>query len=227
MEENEIILLAAVTLAIVAGIIALAVLSQKRRTKRWREVAERNGFEFAPVDDQAISGLPFDLFKRGHSRRNRNSMKWYSGPLRMQLSEYQYTISTGRSSTTVRQAVLLVLDESLGIAPFSLRREMGVLDWLGEKLGAQDIDFPEDEEFSKSFVLKGEEHATRSRFGADLRAYLIQNRRSFSTLEGAGSALLLARGRTLKAESYHEFVELGSMVHSMLDKWGHAPFTSE
>ena len=218
MESSEMFLLFGAVALIVIGIVVLAIRAEKKRTEHWRAVAERNGYEFRPRDDSETSGLPFGLFNKGHSRQNRNVMSWYSGSTRVALSDYRYTISTGKSSTTVRRAVVLIREESLDLPRFSLRREHGVLDWIGEKFGVQDIDFPEDEQFSKSFVLKGDQDILRSRFGPDLRAYLVQHIKGFGVLEGSGSVLMIERGKSLKPDQHHEFVQLATDVHAMLSR---------
>ena len=58
--------------------------------------------------------------------------------------------------------------QSAQVPRFALTRE-GLLHRVGAALGFQDIDFDEDPEFSKRFVLKGDdEHAIREIFADDL-----------------------------------------------------------
>ncbi|NLP05922.1 hypothetical protein GX411_08230 [Candidatus Fermentibacteria bacterium] len=194
---------AAIVLAI-AGSVILSIRAERRRSSAWEAVALRNGYRFdriLPPDD-----LPFDLFGRGHSRRNRNAVSWTEGSCSLRLSDYQYTVhrSTGRGSNshTYKQTICLLRDPGMALPAFLVRKEKAVLDWIGQKLGMKDIDFPEDEAFSKAFVLKGDESLLRSVFDSETRALLLSMKDCFSTLEGAGDALLLNCGRRIPPEGY-------------------------
>jgi hypothetical protein len=192
---------------VVVGLIALGSVFERRRRSKWEAVASRNGFQFLPSGPPPP--YPFHLLSKGYARKNRNIMSWDGGGYRITLSDYSYTISTGRSSTTYRQTICLLEDPKVIIPPFSLRREHGILDKIGSSLGMQDIDFPEDETFSKSFVLKGNETGVRECFGADLRVFLVGAKGMFSTLEGRENAVLVNFGRRIDPEKYGEYAGLG------------------
>lgn len=213
----EVIVPVSVVLAI-AGYAVVRVMAERRRSSAWEAVADRNGYRFdgvLPADD-----LPFELFGRGHSRRNRNAVSWTEGSCSLRLSDYQYTVhrSTGKgsSSHTYRQTICLLRDPGMNLPAFLVRREKAVLDWIGQKLGMKDIDFPEDEAFSRMFVLKGDETLLRSVFDSETRELLLSMKDCFATLEGSGDALMLNCGRRISPEEYGLPVGAAIQLHGKL-----------
>lgn len=212
------ILLPVAIVLVIALALILSFMAERRRTAAWEAVAQRNGYGFdkvLPADD-----LPFELFGRGHSRRNRNVLSWTEGSCSVRLSDYQYTVhrSTGRgsSSHTYKQTVCLLRDPGMTLPAFLVRRERAVLDWIGQKLGVKDVDFPEDQAFSKTFVLKGDESLLRGIFDSETRSLLLSIKDGFSTLEGAGDALLLNCGRRIPPEEYGLPVGAALQIHGKL-----------
>lgn len=200
-------LLIAALLIAVAFFFGLGLYFDRKRRQKWEEVAGRNGFLF-----QASSPppqYPFNLLSRGRMRRNRNVVSWDAGGYRISLSDYSYTVSSGRSSHTYRQTICLLEDIRVMIPPFSLRHERGILDAIGSSLGMQDIDFPEDQVFSKMFVLKGNETGARECFHSDVRSFLAGAKGRFSTIEGRQNALLVNFGRRIDPERYGEYAGFG------------------
>ena len=73
------------------------------------------------------------------------------------IFDYQYTISTNNSRKTYHQTVLFINSKHLGLPQFSLQPEQvwhRLTTWM--KL-EKDIDFDSHEDFSKSYLLKGED----------------------------------------------------------------------
>ncbi len=108
--------------------------------------------------DMLISDTPkllenfegFSPFGRGSSRRIEHLLEGKKGDEQWTIFDYQYTISTGKSSTThhfgiVAVTIPLVLPR-LEIHP------AGVLDKIGGWLGAKDIQF-ESDEFNREFTI--------------------------------------------------------------------------
>jgi hypothetical protein len=204
-------------IAVVGAIIWVATMLERRRREAWQSVAMQVGAEFRPKGSDLHIRFPFGLFGKGVRRKTRNHLWWESEGATVHLADYQYTVrrhtGKGTSSHTHRQTICVVEASTLDVPRAFLRRELGVLDWVGEKFGAQDIDFPEDGEFSKAFMLKGDEVRTRQIMTPELRRHLLQHRKAFSTMEMGGHAVMVNFGRKRKPEEWNELVSLTMQIY--------------
>ncbi|RKZ10450.1 hypothetical protein DRQ25_02985 [Candidatus Fermentibacteria bacterium] len=213
-------------LAIAGIIIWIAIMTGRKRTAAWEGVAQRLGATFTPKGSSVFATFPFQLFNAGSNRKMKNHLQWESEGVTTHLGDYQYTIHsyTGRNRTskTFRQTVCILEKEGLDLPRTYLRRQMALLDWVGNKFGAQDINFEEDTEFSKAFVLKGDEVRTPQIVGPELRQHLLQSRKAFKTIEMNGNALMMNFGKRRKPEEYADLVALAMPVYYMADNKGSA-----
>jgi len=111
--------------------------------------------------------------------------------LDLTLFDYQYTLGKGKSSTRGRQTIARMQSPFLKLPKFILFPE-DFFAKMGKMLGRSDINFPESPEFSKKYVLRGEdESATRAIFSPALRQALepLQH----LTVEGAADLLFVFR----------------------------------
>ncbi|MCD4701473.1 MAG: hypothetical protein K8S24_06415 [Candidatus Aegiribacteria sp.] len=215
-----------IVFAIIGIGIWTVVMMGKKRTAAWEGIAQRLGARFTPKGSTLFSNLPFQLFNTGSSRKMRNHLEWESEGVTVHLADYQYTVHshTGRNRTskTYRQTICILEKEGLDLPRTFLRRQMALLDWVGNKFGAQDINFDEDPEFSKAFVLKGDEVRTPQIVGPELRQHLLQHKKSFKTVEMNGNAIMTNFGKKRKPEEYADLVDLVMPVYYMADNQGSA-----
>jgi len=214
-------------LAIVAAIVIwIVIMVGKKRTAAWEGISQRLGATFTPKGSNVFATFPFQLFNTGSSRKMKNHLQWESEGVNVHLADYQYTIHsyTGRNRTskTYRQTICILEKEGLDLPRTYVRRQMALLDWVGNKFGAQDINFEEDPEFSKSFVLKGDEVRTPQIVGPELRQHMLQSRKAFKTIEMNGNALMINFGKRRKPEEYADLVALAMPVYYMGSTQGSA-----
>ncbi|MBN2587839.1 MAG: hypothetical protein JXA64_06675 [Candidatus Fermentibacteraceae bacterium] len=213
-------------LAIAGGIIWIVLMVEKKRTAAWEAIAGRLGAQFTPKGSGEFTLFPFQLFNSGTSRKMKNHMKWESEGVTVHLADYQYTVRTytGRSNTskTYKQTICILEKQGLDLPRTFMRRQVAFLDWMGNKFGAQDINFEEDPEFSKAFVLKGDETRTPQIVGPEMRQHLLQNRGQFKTLEMNGPAIMVNFGKRRKPEEYADLVGLAMPVYYMSSSGGSA-----
>lgn len=168
----------------------------KRRRALWEPAAVELGLVFVPDLDLAERYRHLKFFSRGHGRRTRLALRGETAGGELLLADYQYTTGGGKSQATHLQTVCLLTGADLSLPHFTLRRELAVLDRIGELFGAQDIDFAEDPEFSGAFVLKGDDEArVRDLFHIERRQRMLQLLAGRVHLEGEGDVLLFHTGR--------------------------------
>lgn len=133
------------------------------RAEQLRYTAGQLGMEYAPDDEYGMIGLlrDFHLMQKG-GRKEITNLMTHTSPLmedRFHIFDYRYTISTGKSSHTFRQSVMFINSKQLAMPEMQMKPEH-FFHRLGNWLGLQqDIDFEEHPDFSRNYLLQGEDEA--------------------------------------------------------------------
>lgn len=166
MEAAVLVIFGFIVIAgLVGGIIYFAVTMEKKRTAALAKVADELGLDFYPKQVQTLLGRlgSFSLFSKGHSRKMKNVMTTGTQLGRLYIFDYQYTTGGGKNSSTHRKTVVAMEPDGVEMPSFFLRPEH-FFDKVGALIGFEDIDFDHHPEFSKSFILKGENEREIRRF---------------------------------------------------------------
>lgn len=172
--------------------IGVAVLGQRRERQRdveYAAYAQAHNFTYLAArpgaQDQYAPIIPF--FHQGYYRRWRHEISGTIGGHPFAAFEYTYTVSTGRSSYTYREAIVKWEDPSINLPRFVAAPET-FISRIGQSVfGIQDVDFPEDPVFSSAYVLKGDSAAVTVLFTPAIRGYLSAN--PGQHVAGAGNVL--------------------------------------
>ncbi len=190
--------------ALVGGIIYLVWRAEKKRTEAMRAGAAAMGFAFAEqADPGELGGFP--LFERGHSRKAKNLLSGETAGRPVTVCDYQYTTGGGKNSHTYRQTIAVFPGLVAGEPDFELGPQ-NFLHSIGKVFGYQDIDFDGDEEFSKEFLLRGEDEAgIRTLFSPSVRA-AFRSYEGWSAQTRDGALLVFRSGKTCKPEEIPAFL---------------------
>ena len=91
---------------------------------------------------------------------------------RVQLMDWRFVTGSGKSRTEHHQTVVLFPTSANGLPDFTLAPE-NFFHRIGQVFGYQDIDFDEDEAFSRAYLLRGEDEAAiRSALNPVVRSFL-------------------------------------------------------
>lgn len=203
------------SVAVIAGLLYFFSSVEKKRSQELEGIARELDMEFAgAADDALVTKLQqCVLFTKGRRRIAKNVMSARStsdrgGAEWTAIFDYQYTVGGGQQSHTHRHSVLAIESSALRAPNFTLQPE-GLFAKIGAAFGSQDIDYEDDPEFSRLFVLKGEdEAAVRDFFGAKLRSNFRQ--RKGVTVAVAGGTLYFFRGqRREKPEALRSLISDG------------------
>jgi hypothetical protein len=148
-----------------------------------RELLDRLVSELGLDYEPNLDPSDFELFQRfglageGHSRVSSNAIVADSGALRMVMFDHRYTAG-GRQRAIFHRQVVIGTADDLKLPNFRLssdpRRSAATFSKL-LGLNVNDIDFNDDPEFSKRFLLKGsDEKAVRDYFTRQRRAAFMQ-----------------------------------------------------
>lgn len=195
MEEFWIGILIAGFAVLVPLIVVLSVIAERNRTEALRRLATNldYGFEAKPANLPTPAFEHFPLFNRGHSRRVRNLLHGGRGEQEVFLFDYRFTIGHGKNQHTHHQSVAAFPLRQQTLPEFELRPER-IFHKIGAVFGYEDIDFPDDPQFSDAYLLKGRsEYGVRNLFGARLRE-AVRAAPGIS-IEGGGPWLIVYRHR--------------------------------
>lgn len=205
-----------VSLFAVAIGIAWHFHAEKKRTEAMRNAAVQQGLPFFDKGDPSLINelSHFQLFSQGRSRKIKNIVHGNTAEGEVGIFDYQYA-SGGRNSTTFRQSVIYIQSAELNLPPFAMRPE-DLFDRLGGYLGFQDIDFETHPNFSKIYLLKGQnEEATRQLFQEPILAH-FESVKGIN-LEGSGVRFIYFRADTrIKPEELESFLQEGFHLYSLL-----------
>ncbi len=199
----------------IAGIIAIVIYLDKKRREALGGFAEEMGLDFQPKGDAEMQSQfsRFGLFNSGHSKKIKNVIRGETDVATITMFDYQYTVGHGKHQHTHKQTVVTMESNDLQIPSFTMRPE-GLFDKLGGILGFQDIDFEEHPEFSKMFVLKGEnEVAIREFFDLPLLDFFA-SRKGIAFECQPGIFIYYRGGRTAKVPALKDFLNEGYTVYS-------------
>jgi hypothetical protein len=185
----------------------------KQRAADLTSVALTLGFNYLGGDSSRVPQVSTALFHRGGSRRFRNVMDGTYAGYQASVFDYSYTVSTGKSSSTYTQTVAaFTQDHSLPL--FELRPQ-GFLDRITDALVHRDINFESHPEFSRRFVLKGEDEASvRALFTPALLSYfeMLPPDKKWH-IEGSGFTLLFYQGNSkVPPQEIQSFLEETSVI---------------
>ena len=160
-------------------LILLVVMLIKRARHRERlrvaalgEVASGLGLEFWEKDEEGRCARlnRFKVGNVGHSKVVKDVISGVWGGEEILFCNYRYVVGHGKHRHVSRQSVMfLTLKKSL---PNLVMAPEGFFSKVGQIFGSADIDFLTHPEFSKRFVLKGDDEETiRELFTFDLLEY--------------------------------------------------------
>jgi hypothetical protein len=193
-----VVLFPIVILTTVFGLVAvIAVYSwqkEKERTRQLQLTASQLGWSFAasaPLN--MIAGLErFTLFNQGHGKEIKNFMYGAASGTKAAVFDYVYVTGYGKNRQVHRQSVVYLEQPNFSVPYFSLRPE-NVLLKIFTAFGYQDIDFGQRPEFSRRYILRGQdEPAIRQTFNDGLLSFYEQYLGTCT--DGGGNQLFVFRG---------------------------------
>ena len=199
-------------------LLILIISHDYRRRKGLAALAKDLGFTYEREATQLLEHFEhFQLFPWGDNQRITNVLRGETGSATVWLLDYSYIMTTGSPR---EYSVCVLRSPDLKLPYFHLRCEIPIpgVDRLETFLarkgilpGSRDIDFPEDEKFSKKFFLEGKEEAKiRLLFDLDLRQYLLRFARTLVRIEGNLDTLLFTTGEPVLPKAAREVIQQGT-----------------
>jgi carbonic anhydrase len=214
-----------ISIVVICVVLAVAAISyfvgnirRRKRTEALQRLADELGLAFSPQDnDQLITELGWcDLFSRGRAKKILNLMSGSSGGRYVAAFDSQYVTGHGKGKKTWRTTVALLRSDGPSIPRFSLRPK-GTWDKLSNWFKNADIDFENRQQFSRAYVLRGEnEPAIRALFTEPVLEYFEQH--PGLNAEGMDHTLLFYRtGKCVPPADVSQFMADAFAAQSLFD----------
>ena len=213
--EAALIIIGIIT--VIALIIFAVWFYEKKRTEALQRIANALNFSFERKDDDSLLAIHsnFDLFSKGRSKKISNIMNGSSGDMDITIMDYQYTVGSGKNSSTYSQTVIVVQSKYLMLPPFNLSPE-NIFHKIGGIFGYKDIDFASHPKFSKQYLLRGDdEEAIRNTFSDELLGFYEKDK-TLSTESDHDKFIYYRAAKRLAPKDIQAFLQEAINLYGLL-----------
>ena len=190
---------------------------EKERTQALQQLAVNLGWSFAA--DAPLTQIAwldqFTLFSQGRSRQIKNFMYGQAQGVKAAVFDYIYVTGSGKSQQTHYQTVVYLEPLNVALPMFSLRPET-LFHRMLSAFGYQDIDFGQRPEFSKQYILRGQnELAIRQAFNDRVLSFFEGY--AGTCVDAGGNQLFIYRaGQRFQPPEIEGYVGLGLQAMNLL-----------
>jgi len=207
--------------ALFIGLAVFLIIYNKRkereRTQALQQLAATLGWSFAA--DAPLTQIAwldrFTLFSQGRSRQIKNFMYGQAQGVKAAVFDYIYVTGSGKSQQTHYQTVVYLEPLNVALPMFSLRPET-LFHRMLSAFGYQDIDFGQRPEFSKQYILRGQnELAIRQAFNDRVLSFFEGY--AGTCVDAGGNQLFIYRaGQRFQPPEIEGYVGLGLQAMNLL-----------
>jgi len=203
-------------IAVIVIIIFAAWFYEKKRSEALQLIANALNFSFERKGDELLLAMynNFDLFSKGRSKKISNVMNGSSGDMDITIMDYQYTVGSGKNSTTYTQTLIAIQSRYLHLPSFTLSPE-NIFHKIGAVFGYKDIDFDARPKFSKQYLLRGEdEESVRETFSDELLDFYEKDK-TLSTEGDHDKFIFYRASKRLSPKDIQAFLQEGINLYSL------------
>jgi len=207
-------------IGLIVFLIIYANKKEKERTQALQTAAARLGWSFAPTAPlNMIAGLDrFALFNEGHSRQIKNFMYGEAKGIKAAVFDYTYVTGSGKHRHTHSQTVVYLEPGNLHLPVFALRPENFVIKML-TAFGYQDIDFGQRPEFSRQYLLRGQDEPAIRQIFNDRVLSFYESYEGTCTDAGGHQILLFRVGQRFQPQEIESYVGLALQLLEMFPRY--------
>ena len=201
-------------------ILIIGYVYEKRRTEALLKAARTLGLSF----DKSVNANKFDkkyscfqLFNHGHEKEIKNIMHGQRSSVDLMMFGYQYTIGSGKNSTTYKQTVVSFESDRMKLPDFYLSPE-NFIHKIRKAFGFKDIDFEKRPDFSNDYVLQGNDsEEVRRVFSPKVLSYFERNKGIY--IEAKGNMIIYyKKSKRIKPESIKDFLVEAESIFLMFSQ---------
>lgn len=198
------------------GFLSKLFGNEEQRSAYYQVLASQLNLKYEQQNDLGLIKQlsDFGLFNFGSSQKISNVLIEKSLDSENYLFDYQYVVSTGKSSVRFEQTVFFVNSKQLSLPQFVQKPETFFTNLMAY-LGFNDIDFAKFPEYSDKFHLKGEfEEVIRFYFSEEL-LQLLSDQKSFNMEAMNYYFILYHQNKLINTSELKAFRNLGMMLYNL------------
>jgi len=192
----------------------------RERTQQLQAVAAQLGWNFA--EEMPLNMIPgfenFGLFSQGHGKQIQNMMYGTASGIKAGVFDYVYVTGSGKHRQTHYQTVVYLEPPNFSVPYFSLRPE-SFMHKIFTAFGYQDIDFGQRPEFSRAYILRGQDEAAIRRTFNDSMLSFYENYQGTCTDAGGNQLLVFRSGYRFEPHEIQGYVGLGLQVLNLMRQY--------
>lgn len=213
-------------LIVLAGFGAIAALIflvgrwwENHCAEAWRRAAEELGLAYhGPENDLLARFGRLATLRRGRQQRIANAIVGADGDVEVVVADFRFVTGSGKSTRRNTETLCILHRPGLALPACRLRPQSRLFDYLGKLFGGQDIDFPEDPDFSSAYVLQGHlPEAIRRLFDDATRAWFTERRSKRLHFEADRDLLVFHSGRKIKPQQARELIAQALQIRTLLE----------
>ena len=201
-------------------ILLIGYLYEKRRTEALLQVARTLGLSFEKsvkfnkLEEQYNC---FQLFNHGHAKEIKNRMHGHRSSANLMIFGYEYTIGSGKHSSTHKQTVISFETDRMTLPSFYLSPQT-FIHKIGKIFGFQDIDFEKHPDFSDTYLLRGNDNEeVRRVFSPKILSYFERNKGI--NIEAKGNIILCyKKSKRIKPDDIKDFLAEAESIFLMFSR---------
>lgn len=208
------------TVVIGAFVFAIVYFSgrEKERNHDILRLAIKNDWEYSKCDARyRNTHLHLKTFQAGIQHFTVNVINGRRDDIEFVLADYTYVLMAEQPrNMTVDQTVCFLVDPSIRLPHFFLRRKRPIIDAVGKLFGGKDIAFSDDSAFSTAFVLQGaNEDSAREFFNPQIRKAFLQFANSDIQVEAWKDFIVVHRCSLLPVEKWKSLLADSLSLHQV------------
>lgn len=205
-------------LAFTACTLLIGYIYEKRRTEALKLIARNLGFTFSKKgrDQTEQKHQNFQLFSKGYGRKVKNEMWGNRNGFDISIFGYQYTEGNGKNSSTYKQTVVTIDCKKRMFPSFELKPE-NTFHKIGQIFGYQDIDFETSPNFSKKYLLRGDDESKiRQLFTPRIISFFESNKNL--CIEAQNNTIIFYKAsKRCKPKDIEELLDKGQKIRQVFN----------
>jgi len=215
----DIYLLIELAAAVIIVIAWAGYVYAKKRSNALFEFARRKGLSFSKNYEinEGLKSTDFRLLREETSGKIANLISGETDGAVVTIFDYTYRAGAGQASTTYSQTVCILKSEKMNLPVFQLYPG-NMFYRISAVLGAQDINFQSQAEFSGSYVLRGDdEDSIRNIFTDNVISYFASHKGL--SVEGNRQMLLIYRNANMiRTDEIQSFLTEGIKILKLFEQ---------
>ncbi len=208
-----------IILLLVAVFIAAVYIYERKRAEALQAAARSLGLSFEKTSNIDIEQRfgSFNLFSEGRRKEIKNCISGKLDGADVMVFGYSYRVGSGKNSSTRRQTVICFHSSKLTVPAFELRPEH-LLHKIAGVFGYQDIDISSYPDFSKSYLLRGNDETSIRKVFSPMVISHFEKNKGLSVEVNGDTLICYRQSKRVRPTELKDFLYEGRAVFGLFHR---------